>query len=67
MRPGDSYDEIVAEAVRDLIDDGDVVVVSDKAVAAASGRIVDERRVKPSSLAKFLALFWNRVIWGRFL
>jgi len=49
------------------IRDNDVIVISEKAIATASGRICDESKYKPSLLAKFLAVFWMRIVWGHFL
>ena len=53
--------------VKDRIRDNDVIVISEKAIATASGRICDESKHKPSLLAKFLAIFWMRIVWGHFL
>jgi len=58
---------IIASALRGKINDGDVVLVSEKALAVAKGLIVDESCVKPGLLAKILARFWMRIIWGFFL
>jgi F420-0:gamma-glutamyl ligase-like protein len=65
--PGSDYLGIIASALRGKLDDGDIVVVSEKALAVAKGLIIDERRVKPGLLAEILARFWMRIIWGFFL
>jgi len=65
--PGSDYLNIIASAVRDKISNGDIVVISEKALAVAKGLIIDENRVKPGFLAKILARFWMRIIWGFFL
>ena len=65
--PGSNYLKIIASALRDKINDGDIVLVSEKALAVAKGLIVDEGHVKPGILAKILARFWMRIIWGFFL
>ncbi len=65
--PGSNYLNIIASALRDKINDGDIVTVSEKALSVARGLIIDESRVKPGVLAKILALFWMRIIWGFFL
>jgi len=66
-RPGTNYNRVIAELVSGLVDDGDTVVVSEKAVAMAQGRICDESAFVPSSLAKFIARFWMRRVWGYLL
>ena len=43
--------------------DGDFLAVSEKAICTALGRLVDEARVRPGSLARALAL-WVRWGWG---
>ena len=65
--PGSNYLDIIASALKDKLNDGDIVLVSEKALAVARGLIVDESHVKPGFLAKFLARFWMRFIWGFFL
>jgi len=65
--PGSDYLNITASAVRGKMNNGDIIVVSEKALAVARRLIVDESRVKPGLLAKILARFWMRIIWGFFL
>jgi F420-0:gamma-glutamyl ligase-like protein len=63
-RPGDDYQEIVLDATSEELQDGDVVAISEKALAVARGRIVDESKTKPGLLARTLVCFWMRLIWG---
>ena len=65
--PGSNYLNIIASALRDKISGGDIVAVSEKALSVAKGLIIDESHVKPGLLAKILARFWMRIIWGCFL
>jgi len=65
--PGSNYLDIIVSALKDKLNDGDIVLVSEKALAVARRLIVDESHVKPGLLAKFLARFWMRIIWGFFL
>lgn len=57
----------VADAVSGLVEDGDVVTVSEKAVSTALGNILDESLIQPGRTARFLAKYWMRLIWGYFL
>ena len=66
-RPGTDFAREVIRAIRRSLRDGDFLVISEKAISTALGRLVDESKVKPSSLASFLARFWIRVAWGYFL
>ena len=49
------------------LEDGDLVVISEKAISVARGNLIDESKVKPRFLAKFLAYYWMRYFWGYFL
>jgi len=50
--------------LRGKIQDADIITVSEKALLTATGNIVDESRVFASSLSKFLARYWMRLLWG---
>jgi F420-0:gamma-glutamyl ligase-like protein len=66
-RPGEDYAKIIAESLKSHVDDGDFVVVSEKAISTAKGNIIDEGKIKPGLVAKLLASIWMRFVWGRFL
>lgn len=66
-KPNFNYERFVISKIKDLVRNGDIVVLSEKAISTALGNIVDESRVKPSLTAKFLANFWMRKIWGYLL
>jgi coenzyme F420-0:L-glutamate ligase/coenzyme F420-1:gamma-L-glutamate ligase len=58
VRPGDDLAALILEAVRGQgvdIEDGDVLVVTQKIVSKAEGRLVDLRQVEPSPRARELA------------
>lgn len=63
-RPGTDYLSEIVSKVSPVVQEGDVVTVSEKAIVTAKGLIIDESRVQPSSLAKFLSKYWIRLIWG---
>jgi len=65
--PGDNYLKLIAKALEGKVQNGDIIAVSEKALATAKGRIVDEREVKPGFMAKLLARIWMRKVWGYFL
>jgi F420-0:gamma-glutamyl ligase-like protein len=62
-KPGGDYIKDVIEAIKNIVADGDFVTVSEKAVSTALGNLIDEKTVKPSRLARFLAKYWMRVVW----
>ena len=66
-KPNSNYLGQILETLEDKIRDDDFVVVSEKALAIASGNIIDEINIKPSVNAKFLASFWMRLVWGYYL
>jgi len=63
-RPGEDFLNAIVKAIAKRVEDGDFVVVSEKALSTASGNIVDENRVQPGLTARFLARWWMRVCWG---
>lgn len=62
--PHDNYTDKIINALENKVEDGDFVVVSEKAISTALGSMVDESTVKPSLSARVLARFWMRLIWG---
>lgn len=66
-RPGTNYCKIIADLIKPVVRDGDIIVISEKAVAIAKNRLVNEDSVIPSVTARVLATIWSRMIWGRFL
>lgn len=63
-RPGTDHIKEIVRSVRDLVRDGDIVTVSEKAISTASGLLIDESRIKAGRLARLLSGFWMRRIWG---
>lgn len=62
-KPRDDYVQDIIEAIKNIVADGDHVTVSEKAVSTAVGNIIDEKSVKPSRLACFIAKYWMRIVW----
>ncbi len=63
-KPGEDYLAAIVKAVAVCVEDGDFVVVSEKALSTALGNIVDESKMQPSRNARCLARWWMRVLWG---
>jgi F420-0:gamma-glutamyl ligase-like protein len=63
-RPGeDSVGEII-NGIEGNVADGDLVIVSEKALSTASGNIADESKLEPSLSARVIAAVWMRIVWG---
>jgi F420-0:gamma-glutamyl ligase-like protein len=62
-KPGDDYIKDIIEAIENIVQDEDFVTVSEKAVSTALGNLIDEKSVEPSSLARFIAKYWMRLVW----
>jgi F420-0:gamma-glutamyl ligase-like protein len=62
-RPRDDYLKQIVDSIRNKIEDGDFVTISEKAISTALGNLVDESVVQPGWLARFLAKYWMRFIW----
>ncbi len=62
-KPRDDYARDIIEAIKNIVDNGDFVTVSEKAVSTALGNLIDEKKVEPSRLARFIAKYWMRIVW----
>ena len=62
-KPKDDYITDIISAIKTVVNDGDFVTISEKAVSTALGNLVDENKIKPSSLARFIAKYWMRIVW----
>jgi len=66
-KPRENFLKEIAVAVKNLVEDGDFMTVSEKALSTALGNIVNEEHVKPGVLAHLIAKYWMRIAWGYFL
>ncbi|MBS7604905.1 coenzyme F420-0:L-glutamate ligase [Candidatus Bathyarchaeota archaeon] len=65
--PGENYLEKILKAIEGRVSNGDIIVISEKAICVAKKLLINEENIKPSLLARFLARFWMRFVWGYFL
>jgi F420-0:gamma-glutamyl ligase-like protein len=63
-KPSDNYTDKIIDALEGKIENGDFIVISEKAISTATGNIIDESTVKTSLNAKVIARFWMRIVWG---
>jgi len=63
-KPQENYTDKIISALENKIEDGDFVVVSEKAISTALGNMVNEATVEPSLSSKVMSRFWMRLIWG---
>ncbi len=66
-RPGKDYLESILKSSQRFLRDGDILVVSEKALSVARGNIIDEAKIKPGVMAKIFVVLGMRFMWGRFL
>ncbi len=66
-KPGEDFLLETLRALKGKVHDGDFVVISEKAISTALGRIVDESVVESGLNARFITDFWMRIAWGYFL
>jgi F420-0:gamma-glutamyl ligase-like protein len=66
-KPGEDYAKEIIKALAKRVNNGDFVVVSEKALSTALNNIIDESSVHPSFNAKLLSKLWMRIVWGYFL
>jgi F420-0:gamma-glutamyl ligase-like protein len=63
-KPGDNYINNIINELEGKIENGDFVVVSEKAISTALGNMIDESTIEPSLNARVIAGFWMRIVWG---
>ncbi len=63
-KPGEDFLQLIVDSIKGKIDDGDLVTISEKAISTALGNLLDESAVRPSLLARLLATYWMRIVWG---
>lgn len=66
-RPGDDYSKIIIETIKKRVRDNDFVIISEKALAIATGNYIDESNITASLTAKVFSRFWMRIVWGYIL
>ena len=63
IKPNDSLDCIIQPA-RELMKDGDYLVIAETPISVSQNRLVDEAEYTPSLTAKFLTVVWSKYLWG---
>jgi len=63
-KPKTNYQNEIVYAVKNKVEDGDFVVVSEKAISTALNNIIDENNFAASNNAKFIATVWMHYVWG---
>ena len=66
IKPNDKLDVIINPA-RELMKDGDYLVIAETPISVSQNRLVDESKYSPSLTAKFLTTVWSKYIWGYIL
>jgi len=64
---GTDYVQKTIDSLRGIVENGDFITISEKAISTASGNILDESRVRARKLAHFIAKYWMRIAWGYFI
>ncbi len=63
IKPNEDLSSII-EPAKELIEDGDYLVIAETPVAVSQNRLVDESLYTPSLTAKFLTTVWSKYLWG---
>ncbi len=64
--PNTNFLEILLKFSSSYAKDNDIIVISEKAISTALGRLIDETKIVSSFSARCLAKIWMRKIWGYF-
>ena len=63
IKPNDNLNSIINPA-RELMVDGDYLVIAETPISVSQNRLVDEAKYTPSLTAKFLTVVWSKYLWG---
>lgn len=63
IKPNDNLNVIIDPA-RELMEDGDYLVIAETPISVSQNRLVDEAQYTPSLTAKFLTTVWSKYLWG---
>ena len=63
-KPKSNYKEKIINAIANKVENGDFIVISEKAISTSLGNMVDEGVIEPSWSARVMAHFWMRLVWG---
>ena len=66
IKPNENLDSIIVPA-RELMEDGDYLVIAETPIAVSQGRLIDESEYRPGITAKFLTVVWSKYLWGYIL
>ena len=66
IKPNEDLNSIIIPA-RELMREGDYLVIAETPVAISQGRLIDEAEYTPSLTAKFLTTVWSKYLWGYIL
>lgn len=65
--PGENIYRYLIYVADKIAEDGDIIVISEKALAVAEGRLIDESKVKPNILSIIITYILMRIIWAYIL
>ena len=63
IKPNEDLSAIINPA-KELIQDGDYLVIAETPISVSQNRLVDESKYTPSLTAKFLTTVWSKYLWG---
>ncbi len=63
IKPNENLNSIITPA-RELMEDGDYLVIAETPISVSQGRLIDEAEYSPSLTAKFLTTVWSKYLWG---
>ncbi len=63
IKPNENLNSIITPA-RELMEDGDYLVIAETPISVSQGRLIDEAEYTPSLTAKFLTTVWSKYLWG---
>ncbi len=66
IKPNENLDVII-EPAREIMEDGDYLVIAETPISVSQNRLVDESKYTPSLKAKVITTVWCKYMWGYLL
>ncbi len=65
--PGEDYIRYIVVIADKIAENGDIIVISEKAISIAHGNLIDESKIKPSIFSMIITFILMRIIWAYIL
>ncbi len=62
--PGEDFEKYIVAVAERVAENGDIIVISEKAISVALGNLIDESQIKPSKFSMIITYILMRILWA---